>query len=97
MGQYAVILVPSNPDVRNLLQGNDIDFTFVLPEKTDSFRERLRKLYVGRSNNQAMIDAVMGYFDTWSRNPVDYDYGIEVLPEGKYLEDLLLDMGLVKG
>ena len=44
-----------------------------------------------------MIDAVMGYFDTWSRNPVDYDYGIEVLPEGKYLEDLLLDMGLVKG
>lgn len=35
-------------------------------------------------------------FDNWSRNQEDYSYPIIILDKNRYLEDLFLDMGLIK-
>ena len=34
--------------------------------------------------------------DNWSRNQNDYSYSIVILQKDKYLEDLLIDIGLIK-
>lgn len=87
---YDVVLVPSNEDIRCLLQENKIDFIFVLP--TLDSREVLLSRYKVRGNNEILIKEVMSYFDNWSRNQKDYDYPIVLLDKDKYLEDLLLDL-----
>lgn len=92
--EYDLVLVPSNPDIRKLLQENNIDFLFVLPS-IDS-REILLNRYKKRKNNKELIDEVTNYFDTWSRNQKDYNYKIEIINKDKYLEDLLLDLGYLK-
>lgn len=92
--KYDVVLVPSNPDIRNLLLDNNIDFLFVLPS-IDS-REILYERYKARGNSQELIDTVMNYFDNWSRNQKDYNYPIVVLDKNKYLEDLLLELKFLK-
>lgn len=60
--EYDLVLVPSNPDIRKLLQENNIDFLFVLPS-IDS-REILLNRYKKRKNNKELIDEVTNYFDT---------------------------------
>lgn len=92
--EYDLVLVPSNPDIRELLQENNINFLFVLPS-IDS-REILLNRYKKRKNNKQLIDEVTNYFDTWSRNQKDYNYKIEIINKDKYLEDLLLDLGYLK-
>lgn len=90
MDKYDIVLVPSNEDIRCLLQENRIDFIFVLP--TLDSREVLRERYKARGNNENLINEVMQYFDNWSRNPKVYDYPTILLDKDKYLEDLLLEL-----
>lgn len=92
--EYDLVLVPSNPDIRELLQENNINFIFVLPS-VDS-REVLLDRYKERGNNKELMEEVTNYFDTWSRNQKDYNYKIEIINKDKYLEDLLLDLGYLK-
>lgn len=93
--KYDLILVPSNLDIRELLIENNIDFIFVLPEKTKEARDELIKRYKNRGNSNELITQVMCYFDTWSRNQDDYDYHIEILKKGQYLEELLIELNLL--
>ena len=59
------------------------------------FRKKLLKIYEKRGNNAALVKDVMYNFDNWSRNQKDYSYSIVVLDKDKYLEDLLLEKGLI--
>lgn len=93
--KYDLVLVPSNLDIRELLTENKIDFIFVLPEKTKEVRAELIKRYENRGNSNELITQVISYFDTWSRNQSDYDYPIEILKKGQYLEDLLIELNLL--
>lgn len=92
--KYDLVLVPSNPDIRDLLMENDIPFLFILP----SFESRnlLFKRYQDRGNSEELIHSVMEYFDTWSRNQEDYSYPIMILEKNQYLEELLLDLHLLE-
>lgn len=94
INEYDLVLVPSNPDIRELLLENNINFIFVLPS-SDS-REVLLDRYKKRGNNKELIEEVTNYFDTWSRKQKDYDYKIKIIEKDKYLEDLLLDLGYLK-
>ena len=94
--KYDIVLVPSSLDVRELLINNNIDFLFVLPSDEPDNRNKLLERYRLRGNNEDLIDEVMYYFDNWSRNQNDYDYPIFILKKDQYLEDLLLDEGILK-
>ena len=91
--KYDIILVSSSPDIRELLEQNDIDYTFILPSK-DS-REILLERYKKRENGQELINLVMGYFDTWSYKKEDYNCPLVILDKDKYLEDYLKDEKLI--
>lgn len=93
--KYDLILVPSNPDIRELLVKNKIAFLFVLPEKNNDTKNELLQRYKDRGNSSELIDTVMNYFDDWSRSQNDYDYPIAIVKNGKYLEDLLLELKLL--
>lgn len=90
---YDVVLVPSNEDIRLLLQKEKIDFLFVLPSM-DS-KNMLLDRYKNRGNNDILINEVMEYFDNWSRSQEDYDYPIIILEKDKTLEDLLLELNYI--
>lgn len=92
--KYDLVLVPSNPDIRDLLMENNIPFLFILPS-LDS-RDLLLQRYIDRGNVQDLINNVMGYFDTWSRKQEDYSYPIMILEKNQYLEDMLLDLHLLE-
>lgn len=94
MIKYDLILVPSNEDIRGILQENHIEFLFVLPS-VDS-RKILEERYRNRGNNAILIDSVLSYFDSWSRDQKDYSYPICILEKDKYLEDLLKELKLLK-
>lgn len=91
--KYDIILVSSSPDIRELLEQNDIDYTFILPSK-DS-REILLERYKKRENGKELINLVMGYFDTWSYKKEDYNCPLVILDKDKYLEDYLKDEKLI--
>lgn len=93
MKKYDLILVPSNLDIRNLLLENHIPFMFVLPS-VDS-KDMLFQRYQDRGNSQDLIQDVMNYFDTWSRNQEDYSYPIKILEKNQYLEDLLIQLKML--
>ena len=93
IGKYDVVLVPSNEDIRLLLQRERIEFMFVLPSM-DS-KDMLLERYKDRGNNEILIKEVLGYFDNWSRDQRDYDYPIIILDEHDNLEDLLLKLGYI--
>lgn len=92
--KYDIILVPSNLDIRKILVENNMDFIFILPNM--DMREILKKRYEDRNNNENMINEVMNYFDTWSRDQNNYKYKIEILSKNKYLEDFLLEKGYLE-
>lgn len=94
--KYDLVLVPSSLDVRELLINNNIDFLFVLPSDDPDNRNKLLERYRLRGNNNDLINKVMYYFDNWSRSQTDYDYPIFILGKDKYLEDLLLEKGILK-
>lgn len=96
MNNYDIVLVPSNLDIRKLLRDNNIDFLFVLPSNDIDNREKLLEIYKQRGNNDDLIKDVMYNFDNWSRNQEDYNYPIVILDKDKYLEDLLIDMKILK-
>lgn len=96
MKQYDIVLVPSSLDVRDLLIDNNINFLFVLPSNDRENRKKLLERYRQRGNSDDLINDVMYNFDNWSRNQKDYNYPIMILDKDKYLEDLLLDMELLK-
>ncbi len=89
--KYDVVLVPSNLDIRELLISNDIDFYFVLPSYDLDYREILLNRYKKRGNNNDLIQEVMSYFDSWSRDQNDYSYPVFVLDKEMYLENFLLN------
>lgn len=93
MEKYDLVLVPSNLDIRNLLLENHIPFMFVLPS-VDS-KDMLFQRYQDRGNSQDLIQDVMDYFDTWSRNQEDYSYPIKILEKNQYLEDLLIQLKML--
>lgn len=93
MEKYDLVLVPSNLDIRNLLLENNIPFLFILPSM-DS-KDMLFQRYQDRGNSQDLIQDVMGYFDTWSRNQEDYSYPIKILEKNQYLEDLLIQLKML--
>lgn len=93
MMKYDIVLVPSNEDIRLLLQREKIDFLFVLPSM-DS-KEMLLERYKARGNNDILIKEVIGYFDNWSRDSQDYDYQLIILDKDKTLEDLLLELNYI--
>lgn len=94
--KYDVVLVPSSLDVRKLLIDNNIEFLFVLPSDESDNRKKLLERYKQRGNSEDLINDVMHNFDNWSRNQNDYSYPIVILQKEKYLEDLLIDIGLIK-
>lgn len=94
MENYEVVLVPSNEDVRTLLIENNIPFIFILPDLNS--REVLLERYKERNNNEKLRKEVMEYFDNWSREQKDYPYPIYVLEKNKYLENLLIDLKILK-
>ncbi len=94
--KYNIVLVPSSLDVRELLINNNIDFIFVLPSDDNYTRDKLLERYKQRGNSNELIKDVMYYFDNWSRNQDEYEYPIIILEKDKYLEDLLLDKGIIK-
>lgn len=96
MKKYEVVLVPSNLDVRELLLDNNIPFLFVLPSSDLDTRKNLLERYKQRGNSDDLIRNVMCYFDNWSRDPKDYNYPIFILEKDKYLEDLLLELNILK-
>lgn len=83
-------------DVRKLLIDNNIKFLFVLPSDDNDNRKKLCQRYKQRGNSKDLIYDVMYNFDNWSRNQNDYSYPIIILQKDKYLEDLLIDIGLIK-
>lgn len=91
--KYDIVLVPSNKEIRELLEKNNIEFIFVFPS-IDS-KDELIKRYIKRGNTQNLIDNVMVDFNNWSRNQKDYTYPIVILDKNKYLEDLLIEMNLL--
>ncbi len=93
MIKYDIVLVPSNEDIRLLLQKEKIEFTFVLPSMDG--KEMLLERYKARGNNDILIKEVMEYFDNWSRDSQDYDYPIIILDKAKTLEDLLLELNYI--
>ena len=68
----------------------------VLPNKSTDNREKLLQRYKLRGNSNELIKDAMYNFDNWSRNQEDYNYPIVILDKDKYLEDLLIDMNLLK-
>lgn len=96
MEEYDIVLVPSSLDVRKLLYDNNVDFLFVIPSDDIENRERLLERYKQRGNSEDLINDAMYNFDNWSRNQKDYNYPIIVLNKDSYLEDILLDMNLIK-
>lgn len=94
--KYDIVLVPANSDVIKLLTDNNIEFLFILPSSDIEHRKKLLERYKQRGNNNTLINNVMHYFDHWSRNQNDYDYPITILYNDKYLEDLLIEIGLLK-
>lgn len=94
MENYEVVLVPSNEDVRTLLIENNIPFIFILPDLNS--REILLERYKERNNNEKLIKEVMEYFDNWSREQKDYSYPIYILEKNKYLENLLINLKILK-
>ena len=91
--KYDVILVASSPDIRNILEQNNINYTFVLPSKGS--KEILLERYKSRGNSQELINLVMRYFDTWSYKKEDYNCPLVILEKDKYLEDYLKDEELI--
>lgn len=96
MEKYDIVLVPSSLDIRELLVDNNINFFLVLPSNDKQNRKKLLERYKKRGNNDDLIDNAMYNFDNWSRNQEDYNYPIVILDKDKYLEDLLLDMGILE-
>lgn len=96
LNEYDIVLVPSNLDIRELLLNNNIDFILVLPNKDSEIREKLLQRYKLRGNSDELIESAMNNFDNWSRNQEDYNYPIIILDNNQYLEDILLDMKLIK-
>lgn len=96
MNKYDLVLVPSSLDVRELLIKNNIKFLFVLPPSDNKTRNVLLRRYKTRGNSKDLIDDVMNNFDNWSRNQKDYNYPISIVDSDKYLEDLLLQLNLLK-
>lgn len=94
--KYDIVLVPSSLDVRELLINNNIDFLFILPSNDYDNRKKLLERYKQRGNSNELIKDAMYNFDNWSRNQEDYSYPIIILDKSQYLEDLFLDMGLIK-
>ena len=94
--EYEVVLVPSNLDIRELLSKNNIDFILILPNKDSEIREKLLQRYKLRGNSDELIESAMNNFDNWSRNQEDYNYPIIILDNNQYLEDVLLEMKLIK-
>ena len=94
--EYDIVLVPSSVDIRELLVNNNIDFMLVLPIKSTDNREKLLQRYKVRGNSAELIKDAMYNFDNWSRKPEDYNYPIVILDKDMYLEDLLIDMKLLK-
>jgi len=88
--------VPSSLDVRTLLLENNIPFLFVLPSSDSKTREKLLQRYKDRGNNEELIKDVMYNFDNWSRKEEDYPYPIAILEKEEYLEDLLLQLNLLR-
>lgn len=93
INKYDVILVASSPDIRELLEQNNIQYTFVLPSR-DS-KETLLERYKKRGNSKELINQVMGYFDTWSYKEEDYNCPLVILNKDKYLEDYLKEERLI--
>ncbi len=93
---YDIVLVPSSLDVRTLLLENNIPFLFVLPSSDSKTREKLLQRYKDRGNNEELIKDVMYNFDNWSRKEEDYPYPIAILEKEEYLEDLLLQLNLLR-
>lgn len=56
----------------------------------------LLEKYRLRGNSDDLIRDVMYHFDHWSRNQNDYDYPITILDKDKYLENLLIEIRLLK-
>jgi len=96
MENYDIVLVPSSLDVRTLLLENNIPFLFVLPSSDSKTREKLLQRYKDRGNNEELIKDVMYNFDNWSRKEEDYPYPIAILEKEEYLEDLLLQLNLLR-
>lgn len=94
--KYDIVLVPSNLDIRELLIKNKLDFIFILPSKDNEHRKKLIERYKQRGNTDDFIDEILCFFDKWSRKQEDYNYSIVVLNSNQYLEDALIDMGLIK-
>lgn len=93
---YDIVLVPSSLDVRTLLLENNIPFLFVLPSDDIENRKQLLERYRARGNNEELIKDVMNNFDNWSRKQEDYPYPIFLLEKDLYLEDFLMDSGILK-
>lgn len=96
LNEYDIVLVPSSLDVRELLLKNNIDFILVLPNKDIEIREKVLQRYKLRGNSNELIKDAMNNFDNWSRNQEDYNYPIIILDNNQYLEDVLLEMKLIK-
>lgn len=91
--KYDIILVSSSLDIREILEENNIPYTFILPSK-DS-KEILLERYRKRGNSKELIDNVMLNLDTWSYKEEDYNCPLVILDKDKYLEDYLKEEGLI--
>ncbi len=94
INQFDLVLVPAIEVIETILMENDIEFMYVLP--SFDYREILLERFKKRGNNDELINVVMKRFDSWSREQKDYPYPIFVLEKEKYLEDLLIDLKLLK-
>ena len=56
--KYAIVLVPSSLDVRELLINNNIDFLFILPSNDYDNRKKLLERYKQRGNSNELIKDV---------------------------------------
>ena len=89
--KYEIVLVTMAHDIRELLEQNNIPFIFVLPERTNSFKEKLIARCQERGNSESFVKYISENFDSLSRNQKDYKNKILILKENQYLEDLLLE------
>ncbi|MCL2229022.1 MAG: hypothetical protein FWC00_04305 [Firmicutes bacterium] len=90
-----VVLITMSPDIRELLEQRDISYTLVLPEKTDSFREKLVARCKVRGNSESFIIELVRYFDNMSRDQKDYKCKLLIIKENQFLEDLLLEQKFI--
>ena len=94
VNKYDAVLIPVQSDIIEMLLKNNSNFVSVFPPK--KLKEIYRERYLVRGNTEEFADHILEVWDEKYKLLEDNNIRIIDIKENEYLEDILINMEIIK-